>query len=196
MVLSSVAAEAVLAVVALVGSGFVVARQPGSAARPAAIGLLLLAIAAALGAVRYAGVDDIVPLHTVASRLAGGGLAAVGVAWCGTAFRHKAWGWLAWAVLVAAFLFTWRGMDGPWRLPLSVGGVAFGLVGAASWLRSRPRIGVLGVVGAVGIAAAGLAFNTDGALLGVPQVDLFHLSLAAAVAAYVAGLVRTPTPER
>jgi hypothetical protein len=196
LVLSSVAAEAFLAATALVASGFVVARQPGSAARPAAIGLLLLAIAAALGAVRYSGVDDIIPLHTVASRLAGGGLAAVGVAWCGTAFRHKAWGWLAWAVLAAAFLFTWRGMDGPWRLPMSVGGVMFGLVGAASWLRSRPSVGVLGVVGAVGIAAAGLAFDTDSTLLGVPQVDLFHVSLATSVAAYVAGLVRTTTVDR
>ena len=195
MVASSVASELVLAATATACAVAVIRRRTGAAWVPAAVGLGLLALAAGLGAVRYAGVDLVVSAHVVVSRLAAAGLAVVGLAWCATAFPHRGWAWAAWAVLAAAAALTAAWADGPWRLPLGVLGVLFGIVGSAAWLRTRVAAGLTGVLGAVGITVAGLAFDTDSTLLGLRQLDLFHLALAASVGVYGWGLAKTTPPR-
>ncbi|WP_275628682.1 hypothetical protein [Pseudomonas sp. 273] len=130
-------------------------------------GFALFGLAALLGALEYAGLDALAPLHQQASDIAGRlGLLLIALGGVG------GWGLnLAVAGLCAVMSLL---PDGP---SLAVNLLAL----LAIVRRGRSRRWPLALAGAVLFAAAGLLVGTRGEWSGVARVDIFHLVLALAV---------------
>lgn len=141
-----------------------------------AAGFVSMALAALAGAVLYAGVGAIDEVHRqlafISSRI---GLLLIAFVWLHGAPRHLALLALAAAMLVAP-------------APVALVGNALALL-ALAW-PGRSQRWPLAVFGSLAFLLAGLVIGTQGDWFGVPRVDLFHLSLALAVLAWVGARLR------
>jgi len=144
----------------------------------AAIGFGLIGVAAFLGAWVYAGAQGLVPTHELATFFA----ARLSLFLIAVAPPHGRMQWVGVAAAGVVALLI------PSPLDLAVSVLA---LGAIAW-KGRSQRWPLAVTGAALFALAGLVVGTQGAWLGIPRVDLYHLSIAAAVLAWLAaGVART-----
>lgn len=141
----------------------------------AVLGFALLGVAALLGALTYAGLDAVSEPHRCLSTAAGR-VALVLIAFAGGLGRWRTLGVLA-AVVVMTLLPDELALAGNLTALLAI-----------AW-KGRSARWSLAVAGVALFASAGLLIGTHGEWLGVARLDLFHLCLAAAVAAWgAAGL--------
>ncbi|MBV8502595.1 MAG: hypothetical protein JO006_12855 [Paucibacter sp.] len=141
----------------------------------ASLGFGLISSSALLGAIVYAGVEDAVAAHDELSLLAAR-IALLLIAAQGLRNRR-------WTVGVAVACALSLVVPPPADLAISM----LALV-AIAW-KGRSRDWPSAIAGAALFVLAGLVIGTRGEWLGVPRVDLFHLSIAAAVLAWLrAGL--------
>jgi hypothetical protein len=189
MVASTVASDALLALTCA-GAALWSLRQSGPVHRYAAVGFGLMALGAALGSVRFAGVDALVPAHRGAARLAGavapGCFALVALAlardW---SRRFVEYGLLALGLAWVVFDLV---LDLGVLYRTVIGVVAVGVMIGVG-VRARGRPGGALVLGALTLALAGLAIGTEGTIGPVLAVDVFHVALATAHLSLAAGLV-------
>ncbi|MDZ4812888.1 MAG: hypothetical protein SGI99_09790 [Pseudomonadota bacterium] len=178
MQISTVCSDAVLAL-ASIGSAWQLwrGRQTG-----AALCMALIALAATLGLLRFAGVSALVEWHGQASRIAAL-LAFPLFCWIlwRTQQRHavpRAWEIIA-PAFVLGLLALWPGVD---RYTTLIGatGLAAALVAALASVRSD-RIAFLMIAWAIALyAAAGLWVGSVGHIGPMLRVDVYHYLLAAA----------------
>lgn len=180
MALSTAISDAVLALVA-----FAVAlpalRRP-EPRRLAGVGLGLIGLAAALGTLRYGGLEAVRPLHRTASLLASGaGVPVIGVAMVllvtGRDRGAAVWGALPALVLITFVTEYVVPVPGA-RTALGVVGVLGVLLAALTRIGRAPVPALAGIGGALGTALAGLVIGTEGQLGPLPAVDGFHYTLA------------------
>ena len=173
-----------------VGAALWLLRQPESRLRGAALAMVLMAVASALGALRYGGVEGLVGLHRGASRVAGSiapasfalVAAALTVDWAQRKLELGLLGLIVAGVGVGLVLDV--GL-----YPTLVGALAvLVLVGLA--IRSRTMPAITTAAGALLLALAGLVIGSQGTLGPFNRVDLFHLTLAVAHALIAHGLVK------
>jgi len=165
MVLSSVAAELCLAASACFGAF----RSWKRFAPLAPSGFLLFAAAAALGAATYAGFGLAEEPHSLVTRLAEwAGLALIATGFMGKPLPMLIGG----GVLVAVGITTGK------ALMVNIAALAL-MITWRAWSTRRAPWPM--VVAALLFALAGLAIGTHGQALGLPRVDLYHLTLAAAL---------------
>ena len=161
--------------------------------RACAMGLAVLALAAAAGALEYAGYSEVAVAHAGLSKWAAAAAFpafAVLAAW--TWLRGEPSPWLAALLfLVLLALGEWVAQPGYPTLIGVAGLLALLFVAIGSFRQSRPRAGAALIAGCVLSAVAGLAIGTQGSLGGLPRLDWFHLCLAGAQLAYGWGLVRS-----
>ncbi|WP_177412179.1 hypothetical protein [Pseudomonas cavernae] len=136
-----------------------------------AAGFALMGVAALLGAIEYAGVDDASSAHAAVAQLSArlsllliaiGPLAGLG--------RHLLVVGLAAVLLVVPE-------------PVALASNALALLAIA--YRGRSAHWALAISGALLFLGAGLVVGTQGSWLAIPRVDIFHLSLAVAVSAWI-----------
>jgi hypothetical protein len=165
MTITSVAAELCLVAASLFGAS----RRWKTPAPLAPAGFLLFAAAAALGALGYAGLGAVDPLHDQISRI---------TEWAGLALIAAGLMIKPWPTLIGAALLLGVGIVTGQALLVNVAALAL-LILWRLWLTRRPPWAM--VVGALLFALAGLAIGTHGQLLGLPRVDFYHVTLAVAV---------------
>lgn len=158
-------------------------------------GVLLVGIAAFIGAIRFGVNPELAVLHRFVSALATlTGLPLIAVqylstcfGWPGPAGRMNTMG--ASVVGFAAF-----GLAFPIEAYATiVGGASMVVVAAGGLLRLAvdPGRAVAAVAGAVGVACAGLVIGTEGSMGPFLRIDVFHAVLTVSFVGVVAGL-----PER
>jgi len=173
-----------LTALALLGQGPPSARTTG-------IGLLLVALAASVGALRLSGSDQLAFPHDALSGVAAiVGLPLVGAGWVTAAFRPDRASQARIAVLAPLLLASL----GLWHLPLvrtALGGAGMlaVLVASGRVARTHPIAATMGAAGALLTVGVGLGIGTNGELMGFPRVGWFHLGLAAG-AIGLGGVVR------
>jgi len=171
---------------------------PLGAQRPplyaAAFGLSVMALAAFVGVLRFAGADALQPLHSTLSAFATStsmpllGLAAVALTGPLALTRR---GWIQLTGLLAGLfaVSTLLGVEPIYGLGIGALGTASALlVGLRSLGRAR-RGGVLLTSGAVLVLVAGLGVGTTGELGPFDRLDIFHYLLALANLAFGPALV-------
>lgn len=161
--------------------------------------LLLAAIAAAVGAARFAGLGsaggELADVHLLVSRIAG----QVGIPLIGLAFlairmdalrREEVARFLPLGLMILFGLFEFY-VDFPlWREASAVIGVAMVLLICISFAGANPIAAALGVCGGAGILVAGLLIGTQGEWGGFLRIDMFHYALAACYFALTESLRR------
>ena len=171
--------DAVLAAVTWVVGGRLLLRADAHG-RTVGLGLLLVATAATVGAVRFAGQEQLAVPHAGLSGLAACvGLPCVGAGWAsavylpdrGEVVRRYVFG----VLLVVAAMVWWMPLA---RTGLGAVGMLAVLVAAAGSARTDRWASAMGALGAGLTMAVGLAIGTDGELMGFPRVGWFHLGLA------------------
>lgn len=175
-----IACEIVL-LLACLAAAVLASRRGGTLA---ALGFALIGIAAALGALEYAGMDELAETHRLASRISGR-LSLVLVALDALRLRGA---WFAAAVAVIALPML------PASVALAVNVAA--LCGIVYGRRQRSL--AASIAGALLFILAGIAIGTKGEWQGIARVDLYHLVLALAVACWATGDVtgKRGTPAR
>lgn len=164
------------------------------ALRGAAVGLALIGAAALVGALRFAGLQDLAPLHRGLTDAATAiampmiGAAALALAW---PFAWSARAWLRWLALLVA-LFAAARLAGAF----AIHGLVIGAVGTIGVLAAgvrglggARRAGVLLLVGGALVLIAGLAVGSEGELGPFARIDVFHYLLALANLALGGGLI-------
>ncbi len=152
-------------------------RQTG-----AALCMALIALAATLGALRFAGVSALVESHEQASRIAAL-LAFPLFCWILWRTQHRHAAPRPWEIIAPAFLLCllalWSGVD-RYATLIGAAGLAAALVAALASLRSD-RIAFLMIAWAIALyAAAGLWIGSVGHIGPMLRVDVYHYLLAAA----------------
>lgn len=175
----------------VVAAGAPAARR---ALRGAALGLGLMGAAALVGALRFAGLEELAPIHrgltdaATAITMPMMGAAALTLAW---PLQWSARAWSRWLGLLVV-LFVAARLAGAFAIHgLVIGAVGTGGVLVAG-LRVVARLRAAGVrllVGAVLVLIAGLAVGSEGELGPFARIDVFHYLLALADLALVAGLL-------
>lgn len=178
MALSTAITDALLAVACGVAAVPLLRAPAPLAGRIGGYGLGLVGLAAALGALRFAGVGDVAPVHDTLSRLAGFvGVPWIGVAWAtaGRPDRDARLGaglvFVGGTIAHLAGLTAWRTGAGGLAMAAVIGVALTGLA------RGRPEGAAFGAGGALLTLLAGLAVGTEGAIGPMPRVDLFHVLL-------------------
>lgn len=190
MVASTLVSELILTLACVV-AGVWLSRQAELPRRYAAVGMAIMAATAALGCVRFAGVEGITPLHRAVAGFAGGvvpaSFALVALA--------LGWGWSRRAVELGLGVLVLGWAVFGLVLQLAIYGTAIGsvavviMIGVA--IRDRSTAGLALIGGALILALAGLVIGTKGTLGPLLAVDVFHVALAAAhllIAVGLAGL--------
>lgn len=162
----AVACEVLLCGACLYAAGDCVRRRQGWAV----LAFVLLGLAAALGALLYAGLAGLAGLHEWFSTGAGRLFLPL-LATAGGASRGRLLGVLA----ALAFMSV-----APPQLLLAGNLLALLVI---AW-KGRSRHGARALTGAVLFAGTGLLVGSRGEWLGIPRLDLFHLGLAWAVAVW------------
>lgn len=153
--------------------------------RACAFALAFVAVAALLGALEYAGVATVVPVHTAMTRWAAvaGFPAFAGFALWSRRPREPTWP-VALSIVLALGVIG-QMLPGANYAP-AIG--SLGLIGllvlAALEGKSTPRNSALLFVACAITALAGLAIGTDGSWGPLSRVDLYHLALAVANLGY------------
>lgn len=173
--------DAVLAGVAWAGAGWLAGRVPGRAL-PAS-GLAIVALAASVGTVRFAGVDALIPAHRGLSGWAGlVGVPLVAVGLVGLPLERATRRVVDVSAAVVAVVLTGAlllgGLELGDRLEVPVAGsclVAAAIGGsiARNWV---------GAAGATLVLVAGLVVAGPGSWLGFGREGWFHLVFAVALA--------------
>ncbi|UVE18766.1 hypothetical protein NVV93_05080 [Pseudomonas sp. LS44] len=143
-----------------------------------AAGFALMGAAALCGALKYAGASGIDTAHTALSQWSSRLsllLIAIGV-------LRSRWWHLPVAAAAAALLL----------LPAAIVLVGNVLALLAIAYPGRSARWAWAIAGALLFMAAGLLVGTQGGWLGVPRVDVFHLTLAAAVLVWIAARLSEP----
>jgi hypothetical protein len=191
------ATDALLALVCA-SLGLRLLNRGGVSAGTGGVGLLLVAVAAGFGAVRFTVAPDIAPAHDGLSRMAG----MVGEPLLGTGYLTAVFA-AAWAARARSVVFvvTLVGsvllVDAPlWRTGLAGAGMLAAGVGALA--SRRGDVAALGVSGAALTVVSGLVIGAEGELFGLARAGWFHLGLTASHALLALGLLRldpAPDPE-
>jgi hypothetical protein len=186
--LTSVAiSDAVLAAAALTGVGMLTRR--GRPALDAGAGALaLIGVAAAAGAAHHGLSDALADAHATATSLAGFvGIPLIGAAYAGAVLRLSRGGL---AGIGAGLVAGWL-VSGDVEL-VATGVGAAGMISvftASAHAARRKPVALVGAVGAVGVAVAGLVIGTEGPdLFGLLRVDAYHYLLAVCALLLAAGL--------
>jgi hypothetical protein len=183
------AAGATDVLVALVG--IVGALACASRSTLAAVGLLGPAIAAILGALRFNGVESVIPQHLVAVHAA----ATIGMPLIGLSFvlavarptRSRTIAAAVFAVLVALSV----ALPGPGYRTIAGGAGMIASAVAAALLARRDRLaGAVGVSAAVLVIVDGLVIGGPGDLFGMSRTAWFHVVFAVAIGSLVFALLR------
>ncbi len=180
MILSTAISDGVLCLVTLWATW----RMARAGHAAAALSLGLIAIPAAMGALRFGGLAELADLHQRASYAAAvSALPTFCIAFAFGAWKSRALAimhvpWLVGVFVLAAAFITWpmyATVIGASGLVLAVAGaVASRRLGAIVWT----------VIAAAVYAAAGLVIGTTGEWRGIARVDLYHYALAGANIAF------------
>lgn len=196
MQISTVCSDAVLAL----ASSWCAWRLWRGRQTAAALCMVLIALAATLGVLRFAGVLARVEWHGQASRIAAL-LAFPLFCWILWRTQHRRAVPRAWEIIAPALLLSllalWSGVD-RYATLIGAAGLAAALVAALASLRSD-RIAFLMIAWAVALyAAAGLWVGSVGHIGPMLRVDVYHYLLAAANPLLALALLRltkqAPTP--
>jgi hypothetical protein len=164
-------------------------RQRDPVRRYAAIGMALMAVAASLGGLRYAGVEALVPAHRMASLLA----AAVAPGCFGMVALALARGWSRRVVELGLLALLLGFVVGGLVLRVAIWPTAIGSLAVVAMViigtRARSRAGLELGVGALILALAGLVIGDEGTIGPLRAIDVFHVALTLAHLSIAAGLV-------
>ncbi len=161
--------------------------------RACALCLTVLALAAAAGALEYAGFSSVTTMHARLSKwaaVAAFPAFAMLAAW--TRARGEPSPWLVTLLFLILLVLGERVAQPEYPTLIGMAGLlALLFVTIGSFRQSRIHAGVALIAGCVLSMVAGLAIGTQGSLGGLPRVDWFHLCLSSAQLAYGWGLVRS-----
>jgi len=183
--------DALLAIVAG-REGFRLLFRPHGGAT-AGVGLLLVALAAAFGAIRFSLAPELVGAHQGVTRLAAQvGMPLVGVGYAVAAFAPAHGRTVRPYAFVVLILAAVALIGVPvYGTVISGLGMAAALVGALVLARIE-RAALLGALGAAGVVVSGLAIAGEGTLGPLTRVAWFHLGLAGSSWLLAQGLLRLP----
>jgi hypothetical protein len=195
MMVSSVFFEAVLAV----ATGISVHWLWRAGLRACAFGLSFVGLAAALGALLFAGFTAVDASHAVITQWAAvAGFPAFG----GFALWSRLRGEPAWPVALAVVVIL--GLLGQWlsspgyAMAIGSAGLVCLLLVAGAGLKTAPRSSIVVFASCLFSALAGLWIGTEGQWGPLPRVDWYHLALTAANLGFGCGLsgMKTAAPIR
>ena len=193
MIATSVFFEALLAV----ATGFSVVRLWRAGWRACAFGLGFVGLAAALGALLFAGFMMVDASHALVTRWAAvAGFPAFGGFALWRQFRTEpAWPLPLLVILLLGLLGTF--IAGA-TYPLLIGslGLLCLLLAASVRIRSAPLDAAMLFAACLLTAMAGLLIGTEGQWGPLPRVDWYHLALTAANLGFGFALVRSQAPTR
>ena len=203
---STVISDGLLALACLAGAGWLLRNQQFTAAQQATrlaavCGLLLTALAAAVGSLRFAGMDELIELHRSLSNASGAiGLPLLVFAALALSRRWQ-WNtklWLALAAVLGAgmFLADWSEQRATYGLLITLLSLCLLLLaGLAQWPRKAPINLSVGVTGL--FLLAGIVVGSQGSIGPLLRVDLFHALLMPAyllLARLMIVLAKTESP--
>ncbi|MEN0065265.1 MAG: hypothetical protein AAGA48_24180 [Myxococcota bacterium] len=182
--------DALLAIVAGVEGFRLLSSSRGGPT--AGVGLLMVALAAGFGALRFTIAPDLEMTHQGVTRLASQvGFPMVGVGWLNSlvwpehARQGRAYAFVTFVLLAIAFIGN--PFFGTIMAALGMAAVVVGAVG----LGRHDAWGVtIGIAGALGVVGSGLLVNGSGSWGPFTRVAWFHLGLAASCWALAFGLRR------
>jgi len=192
MTVSSVVFEAVLAF----ATAFSVVRLWRAGWRACAFGLSFVGLAAALGALLFAGVTAVDAGHASITRWAAiAGFPAFGGFALWRYFRAEP-RWPATLLVIASLIAVGYWLTSP-LYPQVIGaiGLLCLLIVAIAKMKTAPRHGVVLLVACALTALAGLLIGTVGQWGPLPRVDWYHLALTAANLGFGWTLASTKTRE-
>jgi len=177
MIVSSVFFEALLAV----ATGISVYWLWRAGLRACAFGLSFVGVAAALGALLFAGFNSVDGSHAVITHWAAvAGFPAFGGFALWRRFRGEpGWPIALLAVVVLGAIGSWMFSPG-YAVAMGSAGLVCLLLFAITNLKTAPRSGVVLIVACALTALAGLLIGTEGQWGPLPRVDWYHLALTAA----------------
>lgn len=194
MIVSSAFFEAVLAI----ATGAAVWRLWRAGFRASAFGLSFVGLAAALGALLFAGIASVDASHAVITQWAAvAGFPAFGAFALWTRLRGEP----MWPVVLVVVMML--GLIGAWlsspsyTMAIGSAGLICVLLIALKDLRRTPRLSAILFGSCVSTALAGLLIGTVGQWGPLPRVDWYHLALTAANLGFAWGLdgVKTPASD-
>jgi hypothetical protein len=170
----------------------------GGAARTGGLGLLLIGIAAAFGAVRFSVAPGLTPVHMGLAKVAGAAgvpLVAVGLATATFARAYARSVGMTALVLLPVAAVVLMAIE-PYRVGIAGLGVLVA-AGSGALLYRRDRApGTMVALGALVVLVAGLGIAGEGIWAGLSRVGWFHLAMAAACLLLGLGLQRAdPAPS-
>ena len=174
---SSVFFEAVLAI----ATGVSVVWLWRAGLRACAFGLSFVGVAAALGALLFAGFVSVDASHAAITQWAAvAGFPAFGGFALWRCFRGEpGWPVLLLAVAILAVIGSWLASPA-YTMAIGSVGLASLLVVAFTRIRSAPQSGTVVIASCLFTALAGLLIGTEGQWGPLPRVDWYHLALTAA----------------
>lgn len=185
MIVSSAFFEAVLAI----ATGAAVWRLWRAGFRASAFGLSFVGLAAALGALLFAGITAVDASHALITQWAAvAGFPAFGAFALWTRLRGAPMWWVALSIVAMLGLFgTWLSSPS-YTLAIGSVGLICVLLIAFKDLRRTPRLCAILFGSCVSTALAGLLIGTVGQWGPLPRVDWYHLALTAANLGFAWGL--------
>lgn len=179
MQLSTALSDGILALVSFYSAWavYVAGSKSGAA------GLALVGIASLAGVFRFSFLEQLAPVHSFFSALAGQvGIPVIGLTFLFLVFRLPESGYLG---MIAALLLVLCVVN-RWFLPIPLYGIVVAGLGALAIIIASVRMlpstaGILGIAGAVVLVLAGLAIGTSGNMFGFKRVDLYHYVLSISV---------------
>jgi hypothetical protein len=195
---STAISDGALAIAALGGAVWITRRRHGPAIHASssvALGLALIAAAALIGSLRFAGVDQLTELHALLTAIAKfAARPLIGLGHLALAWRLRPSARAVTLVLLAlttAPLLAYRlDLADIYGLAIGTAGV-LGVFAAAGRQRSRhPRAATSAAAGGALVLIAGLVIGTRGMIGPVLRVDAFHYAMALAAIL----LARLPRP--
>ena len=201
MVVSTAVSDLALAIACAIGAAALL-RASAAADHPeralprrvAAFAMATMAFAAALGSLRFAGLEQLTPLHRGSAHFAGAvapasfALVALTAVVSGDRRRLSSLAIAGLAILVLA----WALFDpilqqgGLYRTAIGTPAV---LLMVVLGLRDRSLPGLVLAIGALVLALAGLVIGSEGTIGPLLAVDVFHVALALAHLAIAHGLI-------
>jgi hypothetical protein len=188
MTVSSVFFETVLAI----ATGVSVVWLWRAGLRACAFGLSFVGLAAALGALLFAGFTAVDASHALITQWAAvAGFPVFGAFALWRRFRGEP-AWPAAMLVVVILVLIGRWMSSPgYTMAIGSVGLAALLLVAFTRIKSAPRFSAIVIASCVFTALAGLLIGTEGQWGPLPRVDWYHLALTAANLGFGWALART-----
>lgn len=185
MQLSTAISDLVLALVSTwAGLGVLSSAKGNVSKRGGAWGLFTIAAGAYFGTAFFLGATWVSPVYRPIVQFAG----VVGVPWIGIAFfsagfrklDQKTWTLVS-GILIALFVLDYLLFLGQYATAIgAVSLITVLVVSIRKYGKSSKTPALYGILGSLLFMLAGLVIGTSGSILGIPNVDLFHYSLAIA----------------